>query len=129
VKRSSGKKASVLGTLASVVNLQRGKKTVASKIPGGGGEVTLNRKGMSDLLTVASHSQRCSGTRMRRVQSAVPGSQLDVLTSGRRARAKVSRGSDFDEANTGTLSRALDLAGGQRGYKVKTNKPRQARAS
>jgi len=101
---------------------------VASKIPGGGGEVTLNFKGMGELLRskeVASQLRK----RMARVQSAVPGSDLQVLRSGRRARAKVIRGSDFDEANTGTLSRALDLAGGKRGYKVKTNKPRRARAS
>jgi len=41
----------------------------------------------------------------------------------------VARGSDFDEANTGELSRALDLAGGQRGFKVKTNKPKPRRSS
>jgi len=101
---------------------------VASKIPGGGGEVKLNFKGMGELLRskeVASQLRK----RMARVQSAVPGSDLQVLRNGRRARAKVVRGSDFDEANTGTLSRALDLAGGKRGYKVKTNKPRRARAS
>lgn len=101
---------------------------MASKIPGGGGEVKLNFKGMGELLRskeVASQLRK----RMARVQSAVPGSDLQVLRSGRRARAKVIRGSDFDEANTGTLSRALDLAGGKRGYKVKTNKPRRARAS
>ena len=101
---------------------------MASKIPGGGGEVKLNFKGMGELLRSPAIASELR-TRMRRVQSAVPGSQLDVVTSGRRARAKVSRGSDFDEANTGTLSRALDLAGGQRGYKVKTNKPRRARSS
>lgn len=101
---------------------------MASKIPGGGGEVKLNFKGMGELLRskeVASQLRK----RMARVQSAVPGSDLQVLRNGRRARAKVVRGSDFDEANTGTLSRALDLAGGKRGYKVKTNKPRRARAS
>ena len=101
---------------------------MASKIPGGGGEVKLNFKGMGELLRskeVASQLRK----RMARVQSAVPGSDLQVLRNGRRARAKVVRGSDFDEANTGTLSRALDLAGGERGYKVKTNKPRRARAS
>ena len=101
---------------------------MASKIPGGGGEVKLNFKGMGELLRsqdVADELRK----RMARVQSAVPGSQLEVTTKGRRARAKVIRGSDFDEANTGTLSRALDLAGGERGYKVKTNKPRRARAS
>lgn len=101
---------------------------MASKIPGGGGEVKLNFKGMGQLLRspeVASELRN----RMRRVQSALPGSELQVLTNGRRARAKVSRGSDFDEANTGDLARALDLSGGQRGYKVKTNKPRRARGA
>ena len=101
---------------------------MASKIPGGGGSVTLNRKGMGELLKsqdIASMLRK----RMTRVQAALPGSDLQVNTGGRRARAKVSRGSDFDEANTGELSRALDLAGGQRGYKVKTNKPRPRRSS
>jgi hypothetical protein len=101
---------------------------VASKIPGGGGEVTLNRKGMGDLLRSQAIASMLRA-RMLRVQAAVPGSDLEVTTKGRRARAKVSRGSDFDEANTGELSRALDLAGGQRGYKVKTNKPKPRRSS
>ena len=96
---------------------------MASKIPGGGGEVKLNFKGMGELLRspeIANDLRQ----RMTRVQAAVPGSELQVLRSGRRARAKVINGSDFDEANTGNLSRALDLSGGDRGYKVKTNKPR-----
>ena len=101
---------------------------MASKIPGGGGEVKLNFKGMGELLRSPAIASELR-TRMRRVQAAVPGSELDVVTSGRRARAKVSRGSDFDEANTGTLSRALDLAGGERGYKVKTNKPKARKSS
>jgi len=101
---------------------------VASKIPGGGGEVQLNFKGMGELLrspAIASELRQ----RMRRVQAALPGSELEVLTRGRRARAKVLRGSDFDEANTGDLARALDLSGGRRGVKVKTNKPRRARGA
>ena len=101
---------------------------MASKIPGGGGEVTLNRKGMGELLRSQAIASELR-TRMRRVQSALPGSELEVLTGGRRARAKVIRGSDFDEANTGDLARALDLSGGQRGYKIKTNKPRRARGA
>lgn len=100
---------------------------MASKIPGGGGEVQLNFKGMGELLR-SQEMQTILAKRMRRVQSALPGSELRV-TSGRRARAVVARGSDFDEANTGELSRALDLAGGQRGYKVKTNKPRPRRSA
>lgn len=101
---------------------------MASKIPGGGGEVTLNRKGMGELLKSQPIANMLR-SRMLRVQSAVSGSELEVNTKGRRARAKVIRGSDFDEANTGELSRALDLAGGQRGYKVKTNKPKPRRSS
>ena len=99
---------------------------MASKIPGGGGEVKLNFKGMGELLRSPAIASELR-TRMRRVQAAIPGSELEVLTKGRRARAKVAYGSDFDEANTGALSRALDLAGGQRGYKKKFNKPRNAR--
>lgn len=101
---------------------------MASKIPGGGGEVKLNFKGMGELLRSPAIADELRG-RMRRVQAALPGSELEVLTRGRRARAKVMRGSDFDEANTGDLARALDLSGGERGYKVKTNKPRRARSS
>lgn len=100
----------------------------SSKIPGGGGTVKLNFNGMRELLrspAIASELRE----RMRRVQAALPGSELEVSTRGRRARAKVVRGSDFDEANTGDLARALDLSGGERGYKVKTNKPRRARGA
>jgi len=101
---------------------------VASKIPGGGGEVKLNFKGMGELLR-SKELEAELRNRMRRVQSALPGSELEVLRGGRRARAKVLRGSDFDEANTGELARALDLSGGERGYKVKTNKPKPRRSS
>jgi hypothetical protein len=100
---------------------------VASKIPGGGGEVKLNFKGMGELLRSPEIEAELR-SRMRRVQAAVPGSELYTTTS-RRARAVVARGSDFDESNTGELSRALDLSGGQRGYKVKTRKPRARRSS
>jgi hypothetical protein len=99
----------------------------SSKIPGGGGEVKLNFKGIGELLrspAVASELRQ----RMLRVQSALPGSELEVTTKGRRARAKVTRGSDYDEANTGDMARALSLSGGQRGYKVKTNKPKPRRS-
>ncbi len=98
---------------------------MASKIPNGGGEVKLNFKGVGRLLR-SSEIETELRNRMRRVQSALPGSEL-YTTTNRRARAVVARGSDFDESNTGALSRALDLAGGQRGYKVKTNKPRSRR--
>jgi len=99
---------------------------MASKIPGGQGEVKLDDKGMIELLLsqgVADILEK----RMQRVQSALPGSDLYVTRGpkgGKNARAVVRRGSDFEEANTGDLSRALDLAGGTRGYK-KTIKPRR----
>lgn len=99
---------------------------MASKIPGGGGEVKLNRKGIGELMRSRAVADELEA-RMRRVQSAIPGSILKVSTTGKRARAKVINGSDFDEANTGELSRALDLAGGERGYKVKTNKHKSMR--
>ncbi len=97
-----------------------------SAIPGGGGHVLLNKAGMGQLLRDPAIAVEL-GNRMRRVQAALPGSELQVTRSGVRARAKVAYGSDFDEADTGALSRALDLAGGQRGYKKKFNKPRNAR--
>lgn len=101
---------------------------MASKIPGTDGDlVQLNFRGMGELLRSREIANEL-GERMARVQAALPGSELQVLTGGRRARAKVIRGSDFDEANTGDLSRALDLSGGRRGYKIKTNKPRARKA-
>lgn len=63
--------------------------------------------------------------RMARVQAALPGSELYSTKSVTRVAVKVARGSDFDEANTGDLSRALDLSGGRRGTKVKTKKPKR----
>lgn len=102
-----------------------------SKIPGGGGEVELNKKEMRKLM-LSSGVVKLLRNRMSRVQAALPGSELYVTQGprgGGRARAVVARGSDFDEANTGELSRALDLAGGQRGFKVKTNKPKPRRSS
>jgi len=97
---------------------------MASKIPGGGGEVTLNRKGMRQLLK----SQQVENelvNRMKLVEAALPGSELEAKQGRNRARVKVIRGSDYDEANTGDLSKALDLAGGRRGTKVKTKKPKR----
>ena len=99
-----------------------------SVIPGGNGYVLLNKAGMRQLLRDPAIAEEL-GNRMRRVQGAIPGSERQVTRSGVRARAKVANGSDFDEANTGALSRALDLAGGQRGYKKLFNKPRKARKS
>lgn len=97
---------------------------MASKIPGGNGKVTLISAGMRELLK--SNQIRAELVmRMIKVQSALPGSSMQVSETPTRVRIKVSRGSDFDEANTGDLSRALDLAGGQRGTKIKTPKPKR----
>lgn len=87
---------------------------MASKIPGGGGEVKLISKGMRELLKSPEVTANLRN-RMKRVQGALPGSNLEVMNTSTRVRVKVERGSDFDEANTGELSRALDLAGGLRG--------------
>jgi len=97
---------------------------MASRIPGGNGEVKLNFKGMGELLKSREIQDELRG-RMQRVQAALPGSELQVARGGKRARVKVIRGSDYDEANTGDLSRALDLAGGDRGTQVKTRKPKK----
>ncbi len=97
---------------------------MASRIPGGQGEVKLNFKGMGELLK----SNEVRGElvqRMAKVQSALPGSKLEATNTRTRARVKVIRGSDYEEANTGDLSRALDLAGGDRGTQVKTRKPKR----
>jgi hypothetical protein len=99
---------------------------MASRIPGGGGSVELNEKGMKELLLSQGVADILE-ERMQRVKSALPGSEIYVTRGprgGQNARAVVRRGSDFEEANTGDLSRALDLAGGTRGNK-KTIKPRR----
>lgn len=88
-----------------------------SKIPGDGGKVTLNGAGMRELLK--SQPIRADLVmRMIRVQAALPGSSMQVDNTRTRVWVKVIRGSDFDEANTGDLSRALDLAGGLRGTRT-----------
>ena len=97
---------------------------MASKIPGGQGEVKLNFKGMRELLR-SDDLGKMLEKRMRKVQAALPGSELEISKSPTRVRVKVIRGSDYEEANTGALSRALDLAGGQRGTQVKTRKPKR----
>jgi hypothetical protein len=97
---------------------------MASKIPGGQGEVKLNFKGMRELLR-SDDLGKMLEKRMRKVQAALPGSELEVSKSPTRVRVKVLRGSDYEEANTGALSRALDLAGGERGTQVKTRKPKR----
>jgi len=92
-----------------------------SPIPGGKGYVKLDFKGVGELLRSPEIQAELEG-RMRRVQSALPESELKVFSGGRRARAVVARGSAFEEANTGELSKALDLAGGLRGIRVKSKK-------
>jgi hypothetical protein len=100
---------------------------MASTIPGGGGKVKLNSAGMRELMK--SNEVRANlVVRMSKVQSALPGSKMEVSESPTRVRVKVIRGSNFDEANTGDLSRALDLAGGKRGTRVKTPKPTRRRS-
>ena len=99
-----------------------------SSIPGGGGHVKLDSAGMRELLK--SQPIRAElVVRMARVQAALPGSSLKVNNTRTRVRVQVERGSDFDEANTGDLSRALDLAGGERGTKnyAKMKRARAAR--
>ncbi len=96
---------------------------MASRIPGGGGEVELNSAGMRELMK-SPEMQSLLRKRMGRVQSALPGSELKVSISPTRARATVARGSDYDEANTGELSRALNMSGGQRGTLNVRAKPR-----
>ena len=97
---------------------------MASKIPGGQGDVKLNFKGMRELLR-SDDLGKMLEKRMRKVQAALPGSELEISKSPTRVRVKVMRGSDYEEANTGALSRALDLAGGERGTQVKTRKPKR----
>ena len=93
-----------------------------SLIPGTQGDrVTLNYKGMSELLKSPA-IQAMLRERMANVQAAVPDSELDVVIGRSRARAKVIKGSDRDEADTGELSRALDLAGGDRGTRQSNKK-------
>jgi hypothetical protein len=95
-----------------------------SPIPGGGGKVVLNFKGMGELLRSDAMGLLLR-SRMAPVQSALPGSTLETRKRRSRIAAIVARGSDYDEANTGDLSRALDLSGGQRGTQVKLSKPRR----
>tara|TARA_R110000822_G_scaffold51438_5_gene133743 strand:+ start:196 stop:510 length:315 start_codon:yes stop_codon:yes gene_type:complete len=91
---------------------------MASKIPNGGGKVELNEAGMRKLMK-SSEIINMLQSRMAKVQSALPGSEISTKLRPSRAAVKVIHGSDYDEANTGDLSKALDLAGGQRGTKKK----------
>lgn len=82
-------------------------------------KVKLDNMGMKDLLESAEIESELT-MRMAAVESALPGSEMETVRRGRRVQVRVKRGSDYEEANTGELSRALDLAGGQRGYKWKS---------
>lgn len=88
-------------------------------------KVKLNFQGMGELLRSPEMGTMLS-ERMARVQAALPGSIMEIRPRRSRIAAVVKRGSDFDEANTGDLSRALDLAGGQRGTQVVTKKARRS---
>jgi hypothetical protein len=81
-------------------------------------KVKLIDRGMIELLK--SQPVRAELTnRMVRVAAALKGSSMEARNTRSRVVVKVLRGSDFDEANTGDLSRALDLAGGLRGQFTK----------
>lgn len=97
---------------------------MGSKIPGTNDRVQLNFKGMGELLK-SKEIESMLMERMSAVQAALPGSTLESRPRRTRVAAIVKRGSDFDEANTGDLSRALDLSGGQRGTQVKLKKPKR----
>lgn len=101
---------------------------MASKIPGNGGKVYLHLKGMNELLKSPELEKELL-TRMENAKAALPsnGQAPEVYSKQRPSRvvAILKRGSDFDEANTGDLSRALDATGGLRGYKIKTPKPKR----
>lgn len=98
-----------------------------SNIPGGSGKVYLNKKGMRELLK-STEIRAELVERMIPVQSALAGSKLEVVIRPTRVVVTVTRGSDFDEANTGDLSRALDLARGRRG-RLKKFAPKSRRKS
>ena len=83
-----------------------------SAIPGQPGSyVELNSKGMRDLLKSSAIAGQLTA-RMRRVQSAIPGSELRTAQRPSRVVAQVWYGSKLDEANNGRLRRALPLSGG-----------------
>lgn len=96
---------------------------MVSKIPGGGGEVRLDFKGMSKLLR-SSEVRTELRVRMARVAAVFPDAIMQDRTSSR-ARVVVYRfKTDREEAETGDLARALLKAKGQRGIQVKTRKPK-----
>lgn len=87
--------------------------------------VKLNYKGIGELLKSPEIENELRN-RMERVQAELGSTAKLYVTRGpSRVAVKVARGSDFEEANTGELSRALDLAGGRRGTNIKTPKPKR----
>lgn len=86
-------------------------------------KVKLDNNGMR-LLLESPEIQAELVSRMASVQAALPGSELLVVRRGRRVQVRVVRGSDYEEANTGEMSRALDNAGGIRGDKWKSKTKR-----
>lgn len=88
-------------------------------------QVKLISAGIREMLR-SDEIEKELTKRMQRVESALgQGAKLYVTRSATRVAVKVAKGSDYDEANTGELSKALDLAGGLRGTQVKTRKPRR----
>lgn len=87
---------------------------MASQIPGGGGYVKLNSKGIIELLK-SSGVEAELRKRMGVVQGAVAGSEIESRQGPRRVSVRVKHGNVYQEAKTGNLSRALDMAGGIRG--------------
>jgi len=88
-----------------------------SNIPGQPGSyVELDSKGMRALLKSAAIASELR-SRMGRVQSAIPGSELRTAQRPTRVVAQVWYGSKWDEANNGRLRRALPLSGGRPGTK------------
>lgn len=91
--------------------------------------VKLVDKGMREMLQSPGVLEELR-RRMVRVKSALgPDAMMERAYRPSRVVVKVIKGSDFDEANTGELSRALDLAGGRRGTKIKNKKARRKRNS
>ena len=84
-------------------------------------KVKLDKQGMRDLLESAEIEAELVD-RMSAVESQLPDSYMEIVRAGRRVQVRVYQGTDYDEANTGELSRALDSAGGERGSKWKSNK-------
>lgn len=91
--------------------------------------VKLSNAGMRELLKSEGVLEELR-RRMVRVKAALgDGAMMERAYRPSRVVVKVIKGSNFDEANTGELSRALDLAGGRRGTKIKNNRAKRKRNS